>query len=99
METDKKLQGVHHSRFPPLNGEHGEVIALLGTAHEVGHSLHHTLDERTGLLGGGLYHLQDPFLAKQLAVGILGLIESVGIEEERTAWGKIGLLSHELPIG
>ena len=48
METDKKLQGVHHSMFPPLNGEHGEVIALLGIAHEVGHGLHHTLDERRG---------------------------------------------------
>ena len=43
--------------FPPLNGEHGEVVALLGIAHEVGHGLHHTLDERTGFLRGGLYHL------------------------------------------
>ena len=43
--------------FPPLNGEHGKVIALLGIAHEVGHGLHHTLDERTGFLRGGLYHL------------------------------------------
>jgi hypothetical protein len=59
--------------FPPLNGEHSEVIALLGIAHEVGHGLHHTLDERTGLLGGGLCYLQDPFLTKQLAVSILGL--------------------------
>ena len=57
METDKKLHGVYHSMFPPLNGEHGEVIALLGIAHEVGHGLHHTLDERTGFLRGGLYHL------------------------------------------
>ena len=48
METDKKLQRVHHSMFPPLNGEHGEVIALLGIAHEVGYGLNHTLDERTG---------------------------------------------------
>ena len=57
MKTDKKLHGVYHSRFPPLNGEHGEVIALLGIAHEVGHGLHHTPDERTGFLRGGLYHL------------------------------------------
>lgn len=57
METDKKLQGGHHSMFPPLNGEHGEVIALLGIAHEIGHGLHHTPDERTGFLRGGLYHL------------------------------------------
>lgn len=55
----QKVAEVHHSRFPPLNGEHGEVIALLGIAHEIGHGLHHTPDERTGLLGGGLYHLQD----------------------------------------
>lgn len=57
METDKKLQGGHHSMFPPLNGEHGEVVALLSIAHKVGHGLHHTLDERTGFLRGGLYHL------------------------------------------
>lgn len=39
METGKKLQGVYHSMFPPLNGEHSEVIALLGIAHKVGHDL------------------------------------------------------------
>ncbi len=48
MKTDKKLHGVYHSMIPPLNGEHSEVIALLGIAHEVGHGLHHTPDERTG---------------------------------------------------
>ena len=53
----QKVAEVHHSMFPPLNGEHGEVIALLGIAHKVGHGLHHTLDERTGFLRGGLYHL------------------------------------------
>ena len=44
----QKVAEVYHSRFPPLNGEHSEVIALLGIAHEVGYGLNHTLDERTG---------------------------------------------------
>ena len=30
--------------------EHGEVIALLCVAHEVGYSLRHTFDECAGLL-------------------------------------------------
>ena len=37
--------------FLPLHGEHGEVIALLSVAHEVGYSLRHPFDERLGLLG------------------------------------------------
>ena len=35
--------------FLPLQSEHGEVVALLSVACEVGHSLRHPSDERTGL--------------------------------------------------
>ena len=71
--------------FLPLHGEHGEVVTLLCVTHEVCHSLRHPFDECTGLLGGGLHHLNNPFLTKQPVPGILRLIESVGIEEECAA--------------
>ena len=35
--------------FLPLQSEHGEVVALLSVACEVGHSLRHPTDERAGL--------------------------------------------------
>ena len=71
--------------FLPLYGKHGEVVTLLCVTHEVDYSPRHLFDERMGLLGGGLHHLHDSFLAKQPAPRILCLVESVGIEEECAA--------------
>ena len=85
--------------FLPLQSEHGEVIALLSVACEVGHSLRHPSDERTGLGTGGLYHLHHPFLAKHVVPGIFRLVQTVGIEEECAARGKAGLLHRKCPIG
>ena len=67
----------------PLQSEHREVVALLCVAYKVGYSLRHPFDERAGLLGGGLDHLIEPFLTKHPAVGILSLVESVGITKGR----------------
>ena len=85
--------------FLPLQSEHGEVVALLSVACEVGHSLRHPSDERTGLGTGGLYHLHHPFLAKHVVPGIFRLVQTVGIEEECAARGQTGLLCGKHPIG
>ena len=57
-----------------LQCEHGEVIALLGIAYEVGNSLGHLFNESVWLRRCSLQHFFNPFLAKHLALGIFGLV-------------------------
>jgi hypothetical protein len=65
-----------------LQCQHSKVVALFGVAYEAGHSLGRLCNECVRLGRCGLQHFLDPLLAKHLALGILGLVESVGIEEE-----------------
>jgi hypothetical protein len=82
-----------------LQRQHGEVIALFGITYEVGNSLSHLFNESVWLRRCSLQHLFNPFLAKHLALGIFGLVETVGIEEECGAGCKRCLLLLICDIG
>ena len=72
-----------------LQRQHSEVIALLGIAYELADSLSHLADECLWLGRCGFQHFLNPFLAKHLALGIFGLVQTIGIEEEGSAWCEL----------
>lgn len=78
--------------------QHGEVITLFGIAHEISNRLGHLLNESAWLGRCCLQYFFNPFLAKHLALGILGLIQTVGIEEECGAWCERCLLLRKRPV-
>ena len=82
-----------------LQCQHGEVIALLGITYEVGNSLSHLFNECVWLRRCSLQHFFNPFLAKHLSLGIFGLVQAIGIEEECGAWYERCLLQRICDIG
>ena len=84
-----------------LNGHHGEVVALVGIAHELVDSLGHPGDELSGLLlliteclGG---HVVDTLHLELVLTSIHCFCESVGEEEDSGAWEYLSLLRHVIP--
>ena len=81
-----------------LDGEHGEVIALLGVANKMADGLGHGLYQLLGRTLEGGKDAGDALIAKQLMPPILGLRQSVGKEEDGAAGNHVGFLLGEVPV-
>ena len=83
----------------PLDGQHGDVVALLRTGsiavHLAGHQFYQLAGTVIRLLRHKLRHVAS---AKHLVGLVTGLAQSVGIEKQRVAGLQIGLLPLELPV-
>ena len=84
-----------------VDGQHRQVVALLGIAHKFLHGTRHLVNEflYTFILLIGLSQYLHALLAKLLEVGVFSLGESVRIEEDDTMWFDDCFLSFKLMIG
>ena len=86
-----------------LYGQHGEVVALFGLPYEVVDGIGHQLYECGGLVLSspeqGLCHADDAVVAKLGVEDVLGLVESIGVEEDGGLRVEGDLLQGELPVG
>lgn len=69
-----------------LNGEHGEVVTLLGIAYELVHGIGHSLNQLLWRAIEICDDVGDALHAEKFVGSILGLRQSVSIEEE----GRVG---------
>ena len=83
-----------------VDGQHRQVVALLGIAHKLFHGTRHLINEflYTFVLLIGLCQYLHALLAKLLEIGVFSLGESVGIEEDDTMWFDDCFLSLKLMI-
>ena len=84
-----------------VDGQHRQVVALLGITHKLFHGARHLINEflYTFILLIGLSQYLHALLAKLLEVGIFCLGESIRIEEDDTMWFDDCFLSFKLMIG
>ena len=84
-----------------LDGQHGEIVALLGVADKGADGPAHAGDEVCGSVGGRMLagHVDDAVQSEQFVVDVLGLVQSVGVEEYGGLWCDGHLLLRELPAG
>ncbi len=79
-----------------LDGHHRQVVALFGIAHKLVYGLGHLLDEVSRLLlmvGEDMHgHIIDTLHLELGFVGVHGLRQSVGIEEDCGAGKDLRLL-------
>ena len=62
-----------------------------------GHFLRHTLNNLTGVLeGGGAQYIQQPLIAKLLLLRVLGFVQAIGVDKERTPADGIDFLARVL---
>ena len=86
--------------FDELDGEHGEVVALLGLADKGVDGSGHAVDNAFGSEVAVFVQLFDnTFIAKKLMIDILGFGETVGVGEDDVARTDGGLLEGVGPFG
>lgn len=82
-----------------LNGEHGEVVTLLGIAYELVHGIGHSLNQLLWRAIEICDDVGDALHAEKFVGSILGLRQSVSIEEEGRVGCYHGFLFGECHVG
>ena len=86
-----------------LDSHHGEVVALFGITYELTDGGSHVANQISGrlpLFGKRLDgRFVDTLQAEQLVIGVLGLGQPVGKEEDSRSREDMSLLQRELPVG
>ena len=81
-----------------LYSEHGEVVALLRITHELCDGGAHGSDEFLRVVASSLRRLHHPIHFELLVVDVLGLVQTVSIEEEGGTAFQLYLLTAEFPF-
>ena len=88
--------------FLILNGQHRQVVALLGIAYELmdglGHLFYHVLGLVAVLRQQTTGYIPDALIAKLLVPGILCLVQPVGEEEDSGVGIDVDLLLREFEV-
>ena len=88
-------------RLRVFDGEHREIVALLGVADELVDSVGHRANQRLWrgvLFGLGGEDGRHTILSELVVSSVFGLGQSVGIEEDGRAGRHHRFLFHELPV-
>ena len=94
-----KNSGKNIFALTHVDTEHGEVVVRFGAVtmclHHCSHFLNHLFGLGVLCLAQLLYHA---LFAKLLLLGVFGLVETIGIEEQGASLDSIDFLAFELQV-